>query len=98
MEAWAGMSLNILYNRCKGCGADVPMGKRGGPTLCVSCSNRKKYQKRKFMQKIARLKQKKCHSCGGIILREGVYCSDYCKWIRMLDRRHQKIIKRIADL
>ena len=87
--------LNIIpLKQCGLCGTHIPRGRSGGGKLCDSC----KYEKRKILLKLKRLKQKKCHSCGGIILREGVYCSDYCRWIRMLDRRHQKIILRVKDL
>ena len=90
------MSLQLLHKvkHCRTCSGIIPEGREGGGRNCDKC----KYARRKMLLKLKRLRQKKCHNCGGMVLCEGVHCSEYCKWIKTLDWKHHKIIKRISDL
>lgn len=96
------MSLEILVNmaKCPTCTNMVLVGRYIPkiPRRCNQCKNREQYQKRKIILKVRAHVKKKCHSCGGMIKREGVYCSEYCKWIGKLKTYHYKIPLRVGDL
>lgn len=97
------MSLQYLVNvtKCAKCPNMVPIGrvKLDRPRLCEKCLNKKKYERRKILLKLGRLRKKKCHVCGGAIpTLFGVYCSSYCRWIASMKHRHYKIILRMEDL
>lgn len=94
------MSLLINVEKCPSCNETTPSGRvrPERPRMCKRCINKTKYQKRKLLLKLARLKGKKCHTCGGSIKRLGVFCSEYCRWIGSLRHRHNKIILRVNDV
>lgn len=96
------MTLQNLIHvaKCPTCPNMVPVGRQrpDKPRRCDQCKNRDQYQKRRLLLKVKRVKQKRCHGCGGQVQKLGVHCSDYCKWITSLKHRHYKIILSIGDL
>ena len=83
---------------CSDCGLSINEGKQSKNSRCDKCKNKRKYQARKILLKLKRLRNKKCHNCGGAV-EHGVYCSDYCRWIKHLSYRYrQKIVLRLSDL
>lgn len=94
------MSLEILVN-VKKCGTDgcnnmVPVGRLRPeiPRKCTQCKNKIRNEKHKMIKKLRRLKNKKCHTCGGgIKIWNAVFCSDYCKWLNYIkNTSHKKAI------
>jgi NMD protein affecting ribosome stability and mRNA decay len=89
------MSLALLSVKpCAECGREMPVGRRGGGRVCDAC----KYERRRLLLRARRLNTKKCRRCRGAVRREGAHCTDYCRWIAMLKRRHQKIILVLGDI
>ena len=94
----------ILRWKCTGCDhiiSDQNVRKR----TCDKCKVKRKneYMKNyhlgtKIIKKIRRMKDKRCHSCGGLFSGMGVFCTDYCRWITRMEQQHYKIILRLEDL
>src|SRR3990167_6337240 len=84
---------------CVDCGLLINEGKQGKQTRCNKCKNKRNYETRRtqILLKLKTMRNKKCHNCGGSV-ESGVYCSEYCKWIKHLSYRYrQKIILKISD-
>lgn len=74
-------------------------------TTCEACKQKRKteYMKNyrqvnKIILKIKRMQNKKCNTCHGRFFGSGVFCGEYCKWIKSLKSRHYKIILRLEDI
>ncbi len=94
------MSL-LLIAKCIDCGLKMEcpnIYSRSRLKRCTRCSNKHKYQNRKILLKVKRLKLKRCHTCHGLNQSEGVFCTDYCRWINSLKWNRKKIVRIMGDL
>ena len=99
------MSLENLIHVAKcgtvSCTNMVPVGRIRPeiPRKCTKCKNRIKNEKYKMIKRVRAAKQKRCHTCNGMVLRLGVFCSDYCEWLNQIHlSSHHKAITRVAQI